>query len=78
MPYQFPSDVEQHLTAWVASGKYQCADDVLRDALRALAEERGDWDTVEQAIAEWQAGDQGIPLQQAFDELRVRHGISDE
>lgn len=78
MVYQFPMDVEQKLAAWVASGKYQSPDEVLRDALRALAEEQGDWDAVQQAIAEWQAGDHGIPLQQALDELRAKHGLLTE
>lgn len=78
MAYQFPTDIERHVAAWVGSGKYQSADEVLQDALRALAEEQGDWDAVEQAIAEWQAGDQGVPLQQALDELRARHGLSSE
>lgn len=73
MAYQFPPDVQQHLTSWIASGKYGSEDDVLRAALRALAEEEDDFSAVSEALKEIEAGDPGIPLQQAFDDLRARH-----
>jgi Arc/MetJ-type ribon-helix-helix transcriptional regulator len=78
MPAQFPPDVQQSLTALVASGKYASEKDALRDALRALAEEQDDLDAVCQAIEEVDAGDPGMPVRQAFDELRERHGIGRE
>ncbi|HQU45685.1 MAG TPA: type II toxin-antitoxin system ParD family antitoxin [Pirellulales bacterium] len=74
MAYDVPPDVQQDLSLWVASGKYASEDEVLRDALRALADEE-DLNAVRAAIAEVQAGDAGVPLQQAFDELRSRHGV---
>ena len=38
MPYSFPADVKQIVDAHLASGRYSTEDEVLRDALRALAE----------------------------------------
>jgi Arc/MetJ-type ribon-helix-helix transcriptional regulator len=75
MAYQFPQDVQQSLTAWVASGKYASEDDVLRDALRALTDEQDDDNAVQEALAELEHGDVGVPLCQAFDEVRTKHGI---
>lgn len=69
-----PPDVQQTLTAWVASGKYANQDDVLRDALRALSDEQDDRQAVQEAIAELEDGDTGVPLRQAFEELREQHG----
>jgi putative addiction module CopG family antidote len=78
MPTQLPPDVQQNVTAWVATGRYASEEDVLRDALRALAEEQYDLDAVCQAIEEVDAGDAGIPVRQVFEELRNRHGIGRE
>ncbi|HET6882251.1 MAG TPA: type II toxin-antitoxin system ParD family antitoxin [Pirellulales bacterium] len=75
MSTQLPPDVQQHVTAWIASGKYASADDVLRDAMRALADEQDDFDAIREAIAEVESGDPGMPVQQAFHELREKHGI---
>lgn len=75
MAYQFPPDVQQHLSAWLASGKYGSEDDVLRDALRALADEQQDADSIQEALDEWEAGDPGIPARVALEELRERHRI---
>lgn len=76
MPTQLPPDVQQNVTALVTSGRYASEEDVLRDALRALAEEQNDFEAVCQAIQEVDAGDPGVPLRQAFDDLRNKHGIS--
>jgi Arc/MetJ-type ribon-helix-helix transcriptional regulator len=36
--YQFPPDISQRLEACIAGGRYQTEDDVLREALDALAD----------------------------------------
>lgn len=36
--YQFPSDVQQRVDAYVSAGAYQSPDDVLRAAIQALDE----------------------------------------
>jgi Arc/MetJ-type ribon-helix-helix transcriptional regulator len=54
----------------MAAGGYATEDDVLRDALRALAEEEEDLAAVREAIVEYRAGDLGLPLAEAFDLVR--------
>jgi len=70
MTYAFPPDVEQLVAGRMAAGGYATEDDVLRDALRALAEEEEDLAAVREAIAEYRAGDPGLPLDEAFDLVR--------
>ena len=70
MTYAFPPDVEELVAGRMAAGGYATEDDVLRDALRALAEEEEDLAAVREAIAEYRAGDPGLPLDEAFDLVR--------
>jgi putative addiction module CopG family antidote len=70
MSYPFPSDVQQLVEAHLSSGRYSTEDDVLRDALRALAEEEQDLQAVRESIDEWKAGDPGTALADAFDRVR--------
>ena len=70
MPTHLPPDLQQDATAWVASGQSASEGDVLRDALRALADEQNDFEAVRQAIEEVEAGDPGMPVRQAFGEVR--------
>ena len=70
MTYAFPPDVEQLVAKRMATGGYATEDDVLRDALRALAEEEEDLTAVREAIADYRAGDLGLPLDEAFDLVR--------
>ena len=73
MGYSFPPDVKRLVETRMASGKYASEDDVLRDALDALSAESAELDAIQAAIAEWQAGDAGVPLAEAFDAVRRRH-----
>ncbi|HEY5316142.1 MAG TPA: type II toxin-antitoxin system ParD family antitoxin [Pirellulales bacterium] len=70
MSYAFPPDLHQLVEARLASGLYATEDEVLRDALRALAEEDEDLIAVREAVAEWRAGDMGIPLAEALEQVR--------
>ena len=38
MTYRFPGDIAKLLREQMATGRYACEDDILREALRALAE----------------------------------------
>lgn len=62
MTYPFPADVQHLVSEWMSARDYPSEDDVLRDAPRALAEEKEDLRAVQEAIAEWRAGD-GAPLE---------------
>lgn len=77
MPYQFPLDLQEIVGEQMESGEYTSEDELLRDALRALAEEQEDLAAVREAIAEWRAGDQGIPLDAAFSAIRSKHQLGD-
>jgi putative addiction module CopG family antidote len=76
MAYTFPPDIQELVGEQMASGQYRSEDEVLRDALRALSEEAEDLAAVQAAVAEWKAGDEGLPLDEAFDTLRKKHGVS--
>jgi putative addiction module CopG family antidote len=78
MPYPFPPDLQTLVVEQMASGKYASEDELLRSALRALAEEEQDLDAVRESLAEWRAGDPGAPVQEAFDSIRGRHGLGEE
>ena len=70
MTYPFSPDVQQLVSDQLATGHYVTADDVLRDALCALGAEADDLAAVRAAVAEMQAGDVGVPLDEVFDEVR--------
>ena len=78
MPYPFPPDLDQLVKERMASGIYDSEEDLIRCALLALEHEEEDVRAIEQAIQEWQSGDAGIPLDEAFAAIRARHGISTE
>jgi putative addiction module CopG family antidote len=70
MSYAFPADVQQLIAGRMATGGYATEEDVLRDALRALAEEEEDIAAVRDAVAEFRSGDAGLPLGEAFELVR--------
>jgi putative addiction module CopG family antidote len=73
MLYSFPPDLRKLIELRLDSGRYSTEDEVLRDALRALAEEDEDLVAVREAVAEWRAGDVGTPLAEAFEQVRRTH-----
>jgi putative addiction module CopG family antidote len=76
MSYALPPDVQQLVATQLATGGYRSEDEVLRDALRALSAEQDDLEAVQEAVAEWRAGDEGVPLDAAFAAIREKHGIA--
>jgi len=70
MQYPIPPDVQDLIAAQLATGRYQNEDEVLREALRALQAASDDTAAVQDAIDAWKAGDDGLPLDQAFDLIR--------
>lgn len=71
MPYPFPPDLQQMISARLAKGIYQSEDDVLRSALQLLAEQEEDLAAIQAAVDEWQAGDEGVALADAFDKAKL-------
>jgi len=72
MSYPFPSDLLQMVQTHLSTGRYSSEDELLRDALQALAAREEDYVAIQQAIDEWKNGDDGVPLGEAFDRLRKR------
>ena len=70
MTYQFPPDVDQLIRDQMATGRYLSEADLLRDALRALADDEQDLAAIREAIADFEAGEPGVPLDAAFDAVR--------
>lgn len=71
---QLPPDLSQLIEHYVATGQYETEEDVLRDALRALAEERGVLDDIRQGLDDLDAG-LGRPLEAVDEDLRKKYSI---
>jgi Arc/MetJ-type ribon-helix-helix transcriptional regulator len=78
MAYAFPPDVKLLVEAEMKSGRYKSEDDLLRDALDALASESEELEAIRAALAEWQNGDPGISIKDAFQTIRDRRKISSD
>jgi len=76
MPYQFPPDLEQLVRQQMALGNYATEDELLRDALESLATEASDLDAIREALSELDAGDEGIPLDEAFEHFRAQQRVA--
>ncbi len=70
MAFPFPPDLQEFVRERLASGRYASEEEILRDAFQALAEDEEDLDAVREAVAEWQAGDPGVPLDDAVKSIR--------
>jgi Arc/MetJ-type ribon-helix-helix transcriptional regulator len=70
MGYPFPPDIQERIGKQMASSAYRSEDELLRDALQALDEVQEDVVAVQEAIAQWRAGDEGDALDEVFDALR--------
>ena len=67
---KIPDDVQAAIDAKVASGQYADEETVLREAMASLTEFDEDVARVQEAIAHWQAGDEGMPVDEAFEMVR--------
>ena len=73
MSYAFPPDLQEQVTAILSAGQYASEDDVLRDAVGALRWEQEELAAVLAAVEDLEQGDQGIPLDDAFAQVRRQH-----
>jgi Arc/MetJ-type ribon-helix-helix transcriptional regulator len=71
---QLPPDVDLQVKQYLASGQYLTAEDVLRDALRALAEEQGVVTDIRRGLEDLDAG-RGRALEDVDADLRSKHNI---
>lgn len=66
MPYQLSADIERLVEDRIATGAYSNPDEVLRAALDALQQSDVCLVKIQEAVDEWRAGDEGLPLDEAF------------
>lgn len=76
MPYDFSPQVDQLVKQQMALGAYTSEDELLVDALQALAQRNADLAAVNEAINDMEAGDVGRPLSDVVAEIRAQHGWS--
>ena len=69
MPYQLAADIERLVEDCIATGAYSSPDEVLRAALEALQKSVADLAKIQESVDEWQAGDEGLPLNEAFQSI---------
>ena len=78
MSQSLPEDVQQFVDRELASGRYHSADDLMVEGLRLLQREREEAVAgINEGLAEMDRGE-GIPLDEAFDQLRRKHDIGPE
>jgi Arc/MetJ-type ribon-helix-helix transcriptional regulator len=75
MAHQFSSDVDRLIRERMVAGGYRSEDDLLRDALAALAERADDLAAIEAGIDDLNAG-RTIPLAAVDAKIRTDLGFS--
>jgi len=75
MTYELPPDVAQLLAEQLRTGPYQSADDVLRDALHALADRNSDLAAIRAGLDDLDAG-RIRPLADVDAEIRSALGFT--
>jgi len=74
MEYQLPPDLDQLVSNYLASGLYGSTEDVLREALAALARQRDEVAAITEGIEDMEAG-RYRPLDEVDLEIRAAHGF---
>ena len=72
MAYSFPSELQHLVNQQMATGHYNSEDDLLREALLALEEDDSDLIALREAVADYEAGDRGMPLDEVFSKIDER------
>ena len=71
---QLPPDLDQQVKHYLACGQYETEEDVLRDALRALADEQGVLGDIRQGMEDLEGG-RGRSLDAVDADIRKKHNI---
>jgi Arc/MetJ-type ribon-helix-helix transcriptional regulator len=59
-------------------GPYKSEDDLIRDALDALRRQHDDLAAIRQAIADMEAGDQGVEFDEFLERFRTQRGLTSD
>jgi Arc/MetJ-type ribon-helix-helix transcriptional regulator len=73
--YQVPPDIEALIQQQIATGQFQTPDQVLRIALEQLAAQEEAIRAIQVSIDALEAGDPGIPVDDAFAAIRAKYNI---
>ena len=78
MDSQYPPRIEKLIRRKMASGRYESEEELLLLALKALDEQEDeDLSAIKDGLDSLDRGEKGIPLDEAFRQLRSRHGLSE-
>lgn len=66
---KFSPAVEQMIESQMASGKFASEDDLLIEALHALAVEQEDLSAIQEGLAWFDAGNAGTSVEEAFERI---------
>ena len=75
MAYAFPPPLDEFVKRQMAAGDYASEDELLLDALKALAQHNEDLAAIGAGIDDLEAG-RVRPLEAVADEIRHKHGFS--
>lgn len=73
MSLQVSPELEETIREEMASGKYASEEQLLREALLALREQREDFAAIQAGIDDWQAG-RTRPFEEVAEEIRQEFG----
>jgi Arc/MetJ-type ribon-helix-helix transcriptional regulator len=73
MPHEFSETIERLISERMASGKYASEDDLMLDALTSLSEDEEEVRAIQEALDAIDRGEEGVPLDVAFERVRERH-----
>lgn len=71
--YGISPAVSQLIEQQLATGRFRNEDELLEVALQRLKDDGDDWPAIKVALATLDAGEVGLPLKEAFQEVRQRH-----
>ena len=78
MSYRLSPELERLVQERMESGRYASEEELLREALHALDDADDDLAAIQEAIDGLKAGDEGIPADVVFEELRAKYNIPRE
>jgi Arc/MetJ-type ribon-helix-helix transcriptional regulator len=73
MAHEFSETIERLISERMASGKYASEDDLMLDALSSLIEDEEEIRAIQEALDAIDDGEQGVPLDIAFERVRERY-----
>jgi Arc/MetJ-type ribon-helix-helix transcriptional regulator len=75
MANQIPADIDERVSALLATGRYESRDDVLRAAILALELHRDEVTAIQEGIDDMEAG-RVMPLREFDRDFRERNNIA--